>query len=168
MAGWARPLAHWGMTPTPRRRLHRSAFIAVGTAAALVTACSAEKGAAATSGPGPCRRRRRLLPGSVRRFIRLRHSGRLVPQLDAVVGVGLVLTPGASSAATPTTPTASSSDAQPQGSGSIVPVPATLTVDTIATGLTMPWGLGFLPDGTALVTERDTGDGEGDRRRTAR
>lgn len=30
-------------------------------------------------------------------------------------------------------------------------------VDTITTGLTSPWGLAFLPNGDALVSERDTG-----------
>ncbi|MEP6562385.1 MAG: PQQ-dependent sugar dehydrogenase, partial [Nakamurella sp.] len=32
-----------------------------------------------------------------------------------------------------------------------------LTVSTIATGLTTPWGLAFLPDGRAVVTGRDDG-----------
>lgn len=46
-------------------------------------------------------------------------------------------------AATPS-PRASTSEGGPE------------VIGTIATGLAVPWGIDFLPDGTAIVTERDT------------
>ncbi|WP_309650403.1 PQQ-dependent sugar dehydrogenase [Nocardioides sp.] len=53
---------------------------------------------------------------------------------------------GSASASASATP--SSEPAAPDGSPEVV--------EEIATGLEAPWGLGFLPDGDAIVTERDT------------
>lgn len=35
--------------------------------------------------------------------------------------------------------------------------PEQIATDDLATGLQAPWGIGFLPDGTTIVTERDSG-----------
>jgi len=53
---------------------------------------------------------------------------------------------------TQTTPAPTGSPAVPTAAAA-----ADLGVSTVVTNLNVPWGLGFLPDGTALVTGRDEG-----------
>lgn len=64
------------------------------------------------------------------------------------LGVALVLA-GCSSSSSDTPASTSPTESQNQSAGPQVS-------STIATGLEAPWGVAFLPDGTAIVTERDT------------
>jgi len=66
--------------------------------------------------------------------------------------------PAASTTATSTTATSTTATSTPSSSAASTQQGPSKARETIVTGLPVPWGLAFLPDGKALVTLRDQGE----------
>lgn len=80
-----------------------------------------------------------------------------MPRALAVLAAVLLLAACSAGGASPAPSEPEPADPAPASEPGPEPSPATLP-QVVATGLQAPWGLAFLPDGTALVTERDTGE----------
>ncbi len=118
---------------------------------------------------------RRTLPRLPGRSARLRlhpavHPARRAAGSLAVIALAGALSAGCGSDATSTDGAGPGADPGPQPTTRVVEPGSTLSpeaapdgtpgtpsvVGTVARGLEVPWGIAFLPDGSALVTERDT------------